>query len=195
MSEPLTITYVTNVHAGLMEARQSNRQYGWIVDLRCACKLKLASRRKQMPKAAILFLRCVSAANRSTGTILSIRSLRCVRMQHEKCSECMFVDAAMRQTDRPFARRATTVKSPTYDLRSNVKPEFDAVKQCSGRYNTALPLVSKTPKNACCEKRNRCDAHDGGACRSIKHIRRTQTDNGRQHPDHTSGYGHAFGCA
>ena len=74
-------------------------------------------------------------------------------------------------------------------------PKLDAIKKSTGRYIVTLPLVSKTPENAGCEKRHRRDAHNGGARRCIKHIGRAQTDNGGQHPDQTGGDGQAFGCA
>ena len=93
------------------------------------------------------------------------------------------------------ALRGLTRQLLAYGLRSRMNPELDALKQRSEKYSTHLPLVSKTPENAGCEKRNRRDAHNRGTCWRIKHISCAQTDNGGQHPDQTGGNGHAFGCA
>jgi len=71
----------------------------------------------------------------------------------------------------------TTVKPSTYGLRDKMIPKLDAIKKSTGRYNAALPLVSEPPENAGCEKRNRRNAHNGGASRRIKNIGCAQTNN------------------
>jgi hypothetical protein len=145
---------------------------------------EVGSRPSGHPKLG-LALRCRNSA--------SSPNYKFVSPKRERAAGCMIIDAAVRQRGRPFAQSVMRIKWPAYGLRNKMIPELDAVKKSIRRYNAALPLVPKTPYNTCCEKRHRSDAHNGGPRRRIKHIRRAQTNDGGQHPDHTSGDGHAFG--
>ena len=98
-------------------------------------------------------------------------------MQYGKCRECMIAHVVARQRNRTLARGAAKAKSPTYGLQK-MNFEIGGTKHFFGRYSTALPLLSKTPENAGCKKRNSCDTDNGWPCGRIKHIGHAQTNNG-----------------